>query len=495
MAMPRELRQEPTSVVEVISTINGAAAVAQSGVRSAPPVANPNLDAAMAAIATRDLRTLTIELHRPAPENNGWVVCFSPALSVQLRCNTDAEYLGSIASATSALFYVAKYMSKDSMPLANALSIASAAAQHIETYPSVASDSGEPVRTTRHLLNRVLNSTNGVQEYVSAQMATASLLELPSFICSHAFWYLFVRPALQYLLQRQQIRYQPYSSSATSGGEEESVQLLLGDAHNNDNGYDDNDVNLEDADEEPLLAADDDPVLVDESAAQIEITINGAVVLVSQHEHYRWRGQQLAHLNFYEYAGLVAIVKKQAPKKRQAVNPGISEVEAADDNENDSQQPQLQATGAGRHQNARFPFDPRHPLAQSHEQQLRSKQLIPFLTGRAPPTFPGRYPQPSGHDTDLQRRIVVWRCKANEFAKFYITILVPWDIETGLPPITLSYAGLIEWLHQIQAPTASFVNHCRLQLLYNAVHCGTTSSSGTQCLYFLSYMLISFFCC
>jgi hypothetical protein len=390
------------------------------------------------------------------------------------------------------------------MPLANSLSIASAAARHIEAYPSVAADTGEPVRNARHLLNRVLNSTNGAQE-VPAQMAAASLLELPSFMCSHAFWFLFARPALAFLQQRQQEEPVPSSASSASN-EEESVQLLLDDdpAAAADNEENDN-YCPDDADEEPLLA-DEQPGLPDEGAARIETTIDGTTVLVSQHEHYRWRGQQLAHLNFYEYVGFVSIVKKQAPKQ-PPVAAGASAAAAGDpehggaasDDGNDIRPPHSRATGAGRHQNARFLFDSLHSLAQSHEQQLRSKQLIPFLAGRAPPMFPGRYPQrrspQPGNNADWQRRIEVWRRKANEFAMFYITILVPWDVETGRPPVPLSYGGLLQWLRQVQAPTASFVDRCRLQLLRNAIHCSTTSSSGwynTLVMYLHSH-LISFF--
>ena len=48
---------------------------------------------------------------------NGAVVSFSPVLTQCLGCNTAAILLGSEEQAKAALFYLVKYMNKDSVPL------------------------------------------------------------------------------------------------------------------------------------------------------------------------------------------------------------------------------------------------------------------------------------------------------------------------------------------------------------------------------------------
>jgi len=52
-------------------------------------------------------------------------------------------------------------------------------------------NSSEAPRTARHLLNRIINSTNGAQEVPqmkTKQKAAASLLQMPAMISSHSFW-------------------------------------------------------------------------------------------------------------------------------------------------------------------------------------------------------------------------------------------------------------------------------------------------------------------
>ncbi len=92
---------------------------------------------------------------------NGNLVPFNDVLTAVLGCNTAPLMVGGNASAQSSMYYMVKYMSKESTELRASLSVMAEAYKHIQTYPSVAPDSGESVRTAQHLTNRFLNSLEG----------------------------------------------------------------------------------------------------------------------------------------------------------------------------------------------------------------------------------------------------------------------------------------------------------------------------------------------
>ena len=79
-----------------------------------------------------------------------------------------------------------KYMIKEAYALAASLSVLLDARQHIEKYPSKASDSGANDRTSKHFLQRVLNSETAE---LSTTQAAAIVLGVPSAGHSHNFAY------------------------------------------------------------------------------------------------------------------------------------------------------------------------------------------------------------------------------------------------------------------------------------------------------------------
>ncbi len=78
---------------------------------------------------------------------NGALVEFSPALTEYLGCNTAAYLLGSEEQARSALFYLVKYMTKDSVALGTSLPVIRQAMKHVNTHESHAADAGSDSRT------------------------------------------------------------------------------------------------------------------------------------------------------------------------------------------------------------------------------------------------------------------------------------------------------------------------------------------------------------
>lgn len=71
--------------------------------------------------------------------------------------------------------YICKYFVKTQTKIVSLLSLLHDARQHIVQHPSKADDAGTPLRTTVHLLQRMLNSLHGKEEY-SASQATGALL-------------------------------------------------------------------------------------------------------------------------------------------------------------------------------------------------------------------------------------------------------------------------------------------------------------------------------
>jgi hypothetical protein len=204
MAMPQAVRVEPTGPVQLSAaydengkmTVSGTSEISsraehiqQSYVRGA------FAGSAQDVLPPRDTRHLVWELYRPLPED-GDVVAFNRALTSALGCNTAVYILGSLQQSQSTAQYMLKYMTKDSTAITNCLSAVHEARRHVVEYPSVAANSGEPIRTAQHFCNRVLNNISGKSE-TSAEMAAGALLGMPSTIASHGTTYAFIWPAVK----------------------------------------------------------------------------------------------------------------------------------------------------------------------------------------------------------------------------------------------------------------------------------------------------------
>ena len=91
-------------------------------------------------------------------------------------------------------------MTKDPVALANSVSVLHAVLIHLRHNPSAAPDADtDPVnRQVKHIVQRVLNTTNTLME-VGMQQAVAALLGYGSFITTEAFVFCFIRPAVHYV--------------------------------------------------------------------------------------------------------------------------------------------------------------------------------------------------------------------------------------------------------------------------------------------------------
>ena len=247
----------------------------------------------------QDIRTIVYSLKRPFNQElnvsdplynrNGLVVPFNPACSAVLGCNTAMMLLGSIEQCKTAIFYTLDYMTKDAQALENSLSVIYNAKMQISKNPSQASDTGSSERNTKHILQRIVNNLSGQVE-TSAMMAAASLLGMPSTMCSHSFWFCYIRPAIQFVKEILK------NTSANLNEIEEN----------------DTDVNCDDLFDDVSRGQTSS----DAGTSQI-FEVQGKYIAVHQHIHYAYRGIHLKHLSFYEYCGIIQICKKKICGRRR----------------------------------------------------------------------------------------------------------------------------------------------------------------------------------
>jgi hypothetical protein len=311
-------------------------------------------------------------------KRNGMVVEFNPLIAALLGCNTNVSVLGSDAQAKAALSYLIKYVTKPPAELAHSLSLFYHARKAIQHRPSIAADQGTTQRTSMHYLNKIINKLNGAVE-ISAPMAAAALLGMPSETCTDSFWITYVTASVKYIRGHPESPSLPKISDETqfediseyfqSDGEieqdviennvEEMDVLSNEDQWETNSSVSDNtndcdtltdltiretrDPDITDADETdpiPLTIQETDENII--STAEIYVSQKN-VKAVPQHVHYAYRGEKLAMLSLYEYVALINIIPI-SPKKRQD---GVATEETM---------------MKGRHPNAVFLFESSHPL-------------------------------------------------------------------------------------------------------------------------------------
>lgn len=134
-------------------------------------------------ISAASAAKLVARLRELAPCANGSLVEFSDMLSGCLGCNTAPYLLGASEGAKAAMFYMIKYVTKDSVELRSCLSLLVDAKRHIDRYPSVAEDRDTPDRTTKHFVARVNNAAN--MEMSFTQGVTLLLGKTPHMSSEH----------------------------------------------------------------------------------------------------------------------------------------------------------------------------------------------------------------------------------------------------------------------------------------------------------------------
>ena len=198
-------------------------------------------------------------------------------------------------------------MTKDSVRLTSALSVLVDAKRHINKWGSTAEDSGTELRTTRHFLQRAVNS---FMCEVHDTQAAALLLGIPSYYSSERFVYTsgwqVVREALEVLgVEPPWVTPDPEDDADDLRGgadveEGETVQIGMDSAWTREQ-------------KEESLEGMGGP-----GNHKVYCDHEGIAHAVSDAKNYRLRGFELDRFNLNEYKGCVTMVEMTPDEKEAA---------------------------------------------------------------------------------------------------------------------------------------------------------------------------------
>ena len=212
-------------------SINHAATTSRTG-NSTACVSSTTRD----LVGPRDDRLIAWELHRSTSEDMQ-VIEYSPTLSACVASNATVSILGDSLQAKSIIYYMLKYMTKDSTSLNNVLPLILEAQQTMDAYGSTAADKSEPLRMFKFLTTRTLNNLSGRQE-ISASQAASALMGFGSTICSSGFWYCYHEPARQQMMANHFPDTQSPVYDETSNSSSPDPVLDSGPGSDDDNDFD-----------------------------------------------------------------------------------------------------------------------------------------------------------------------------------------------------------------------------------------------------------------
>lgn len=188
---------------------------------------------------------------------------------------------------------------------------------------------------------------------------------------------------------------------------------------------------------------------------------------VQQFVHYFFRGEELQHLCFYEWAALIVVEPKTQnnSSQRQTSNESMSDgsdsdasredvpldgeaMEDLDANMSSSSSSDESASDAAQpaastsrrispNLGTTIAFHPNHPMAATHQQRLRRVYQVPILCGRPPPNYPGPMPTAAHSQatnsagTERAASLSNWRTSAQRYAEYMLCLFSPWKAPTS----------------------------------------------------------------
>ena len=143
--------------------------------------------------ADGELTAAQRHLHRRAPLQTE----FMDTAIAEQRSNECMVVTPTVSEAKAAMFYLAKYLAKVSVAVANALSLVYLATEEAALWPSQAADAATDPhgRQSKFILTKVLNKMSGAMEFSLQQMA-AACVGIPSFYSTWKFRLCFVQSAM-----------------------------------------------------------------------------------------------------------------------------------------------------------------------------------------------------------------------------------------------------------------------------------------------------------
>lgn len=204
------------------------------------------LEARVAALTDEEAAMITFQWQQLGCRN-AQVAHYGEVLSAVLGCNNNPVLLGADQQAKAALFYLIKYVTKDSVALHDALALLHDVKEHVDKWPSKAEG---PDREERYLSQRYLNQCN--KEF-SCTQAAGGALQHKAHHSSEEFVYVSM-DQLASLGQRLAEREETHGAAAMQALHDTHVDIFAGcgdgdaDADTSDEDDDDDDdegMNLE----------------------------------------------------------------------------------------------------------------------------------------------------------------------------------------------------------------------------------------------------------
>ena len=266
---------------------------------------------------------------------NAAVVDFSPTATQALRCNTAAYLLGSLEQSKSIIFYLIKYITKDSTKVTTCLTMIRDARNKINKYASKAADSGTQKRSGQHIMQVLINKFVGMAELADTQ-AACCLLGMPAQFGTSKTGYIFIKSAMAYV-----------QSNLDSDSKVGPNKRAHEDSHADMDGIfddldDDDDNDDSESDRSEGSEVDEEALFTDlgYDAQQVQTmcsegwsgvpkytNIHGKVEFVPQHVDYAHRGEALSDMNLFEYVQCVQTVpkfKKNEEEEDQGTSPYLT---------------------------------------------------------------------------------------------------------------------------------------------------------------------------
>ena len=360
---------------------------------------------------------------------NAKVADYNDVITNVLNCNNAPYFLGAGEGARAALFYMIKYITKDSVELSASLTVFADALASTKRHGSRAEDAGTSTRDGKLFAHRILNLLNGgTQEFSDTQMA-AMLIGCDASSTSNSYFYFY---------------WGSYLQLAKSGGGDKGAR-----AENEDEG-DGSGAGEEDPFEAEVISethelgeADNDDASA-KSGNVRRYTISDQAVFVSPATLYQKRGEELRHLSPLEWHMAVSVSALDGQEAGGAeAAAGGGEVAVAAAGEAAAGDGREATSGPlGRKPNPVWRFFEGCPLAGSHAQKAKSKFPIAIFAG-------GPLPKQPAALTGKMRRNTAWQRKADGFAAFILTCYREWPL-SGLPDFELTAAELERWLERLK---------------------------------------------
>ena len=410
-------------------------------------------------------------------------VDISPAATALLACNTAALLLGCSEGCKATLFYLLKYITKDSTALGHSLTILKEALRKQELYTSTALDAGTDERSGKHLLAIMLNKLTGMTEMSDTQAASCNL-GYSAHSSTESFTYVFVHDAVAALAAR--IIDQLVSHDDDENVDVEFSNEVVGNEtvdQESDDDYDFDDLACfgDNVVDDAASARDTAPTVGTGTRYKITEPETGfeRVEFITQEQHYRWRGESLRSVIYYQYPCMFEVVPRlnddDATDNENGciVPPGDNSEhdfkhDLTDEEGDENIHKQKSSKQVRRPHNSRFDFHKAHPLYETHQQRLRSKFLCPILAGGRPPAYPiaMKHTHHGENITALKEK----------YALYIMALFSPWSMDDDWAPIDGTswsdycfFIAKLDGVHLytgIAVPT-TFSNRCLMETIEN----------------------------